>query len=160
MANNNSTRTQYEAVMDLHYAACFNHLNERFYRHLRTCLGLIQAALGAGAVATLLTEQPEVAAAAAVLTALAGVVDQVISPAERAGRFNEQYRRYTELEGRASQLSLEELDRELAKIRIDAPAYSISSLATHAYNSNVRSYGCDEYAIPMTLGQRIAAFLA
>jgi hypothetical protein len=67
---------------------------------------------------------------------------------------------YALLDERAAGLAVEKLDKELAKLRGEAPAFAVASLGAEAYNSNLLAHGHKDQVMELTIGQRVASWFA
>jgi hypothetical protein len=147
-------RTHYEAVLDIGYAIQWNALNERLFRRLDAAIKIIMLFFSTTAVGGYLASSPRIAAFSALLLAFLTIFDVVISPGRKVCEFNEAQRRFTELEGKAPQLKLPDLEREIRTLRAQHTTPGISGLSTVAYNQNVRSNGRLDSQLASTAWER------
>lgn len=148
-------RTHYEAVLDVRYGVRFNAMCETFYNRLDGMLTFVTAVGGTGAAASYLNSNAGLAAASGIVLAAAAVLGLVISPARKAEQHGHAKRSFGLLASRANHLTLSQIDAELRALQSSFPA-GLSSLANPAYNANLRTAGRMEYAVPLTITERIA----
>jgi hypothetical protein len=152
-------RNHAEAVLDLHYAIRYCGDNERFYRRAATALSFLLIFGGSSAFAGMLGGRPELVGWVGLALAAVATIEHLVSPIERATRFEMQARRYQGLNAVASSLTLGDLDARFEAIRADSPI-GLRVLEPIAYNANLLSEGFPENVMPTTRWERIVALLA
>lgn len=152
-------RTHYEASLDASYAACYMHLQERFYKKVKGLMVFMNLFASSAAGAAFYTKDPTLAAYVALAITVMTIADVIVSPSDRIAQSNELYRRYTELHRQSKKLTMEEIDERLGDLRAYT-APSIESLRVPAYNQVVHEISRHDYALPMTLMQRVMRVIA
>lgn len=114
-------RTQAQAVADVRYGIAYGALNERFWQKLDTTLNLAQILAGALALSGAFAQAPTVAGVAGTVVAVVSAFQLALQPTRKSIDFRDARRRFHELNARAWQMPLHELDAELEQLRMSAP---------------------------------------
>jgi hypothetical protein len=152
-------RTVSEAVTDIRYACLYGEMNERYWQRLDTVMNLVGALGGSSAIAGVLASNSTLSLVAGVAVAVASTLQLVLRPGNRSSGFRDTRREFLELEARAWNLSIVELDSARKRIEAQAPIGS-RLLALPAWNASVRAIGREDLARPLNLAERAALLLA
>lgn len=151
-------RTLAIAVAEVRFGIQYGALNERFWHHLDTALNLVQISCGALALAGAIAQGTQLVAVGAVVLACVSAVQLTLQPTRRSIAFRDARRLFHELNARAWQLSLQDLDAALERLRADAPP-GLAALLMPAQNIVHRQHGGSDVR-PLTLWERLALALA
>lgn len=154
-----TTRTLANAVMDVRYGYHYGELNQRLWSHLDTTLNLAGALGGSAAVASLFAASPALVLSAGITMACVSVLQLVLRPAQRAAEFRDAKRSFAELDAKAWDMPLADLDRQLKGLQASAPIGS-SRLGMPAYNACVRANGHESKVVTLKLTERLVSALA
>lgn len=155
----NYPRSHHEALADVRYHARLHQLHAALYRRLRMILSFISLLAGSAAFGSALHALPAWAAAVAgFLIAVLAIVDAVAGFSDKVYEHQALFRRFTDLAGRASLLTLEALDQASAEIEADAIG-EIESLRLRAFNDSVISAGRPDYVEPLPLLGRVLSLI-
>lgn len=149
-------RTLGHAVAEVRFGIEYGVLNERFWQHADTALNWVQVMAGALAVAGFVTGGPMLAAAGLVLAVVSGT-QIALQPARRAFAFREARAGWHDLNKRAWQMSLHELDCALEDLRKTAPV-GLHALKQPAHNAVARREGAPVH--PLRWHERVLLALA
>jgi len=147
-------------VLDVLYGVEFNDLNVRFYRRLDGLIATLNLVLGSAAAATLIAKLPGLAGWSGLAIAVLSAIQKTVNPADKALKCAEHRAKYGDLAGRAAEMSLAGVDKELRALQATGPD-TIAALAIPAYNANLRSNGYEAHVIhPVPILSRVACLLA
>lgn len=149
----------YQAVLEARFGIHYNVLNERFFRRLKFVFEIVSFLSGTAAVGAVLGNRPDLMMVAGVAIAVLAGANLLLSPGEAAVRFNEIYRRFTDLDRRAKSLKADEIREAISAIRADAP-WGIDSLRPYAYNRCLEANGFADGLMRLTRWQRFVSFFA
>ena len=152
-------RTHANAVMEARYAAHYGARNERFWGRLDTTLGLLGAFGGSAAFGAALAGNTALGAVAGIVLAAASCVSLVTRPLERSIEFRDHRRKFGDLDARAPQLSLAEMDKELKCLQHEGPN-GLEALAVVAWNDAVMANGHPDLIRPLGFFERMVSALA
>lgn len=152
-------RTKYEAELDLAYAAALSTIHCRLYRNIARTIGWLTFFSGSTSVVALLNGHSRVTLACGVVVAALSAYDLYFKPGESAADHARDKRAFLKLQARVAQLSLEQLDAGLARVRADA-APTLDALERPVFNDNLRSHGRQEYCVPLTRWERFVRWIA
>jgi hypothetical protein len=156
MEGNQIQRELGQAVAEVRFGIEYGALNERFWQNIDTVLNWVQVMAGALAVGGYVTGGPMLATAGAVLAAVSGT-QIALQPARRAYTFREARAAWHDLNKRAWQMSLHELDAALEELRKTAPV-GLQSLKQPAANAVALREGAPVY--PLRWHERLLRALA
>jgi hypothetical protein len=152
-------RTIYEATLDIRYGCRFNDMNARLYRSMDFMFGFIGLFGGSGALIAAIGGYKALGVIAGALIAAVAVIERLVRPIEKAVEHDDAKRRYADLSARASEITLQELDKELTALQANAPS-GFSALEIPAYNANLLANGRPEYSVEASAWQKTIAFFA
>lgn len=155
---NNATE-KYQVDLEVRYGIQFNAANERLFRRLKFLFDFLSLFAGSAAFAGAIAKDPLLAGIAGLGLAALAIINQLIAPGEVAVRFNEAYRRFTNLDRRTHEMRPSEIRNAIGEIRADAP-WGVSSLGAVAYNRNLLANGREDALMPVSRWQRFVAFIA
>lgn len=152
-------RTHSEAVLAMRYSTRYCLLQRRLFARISSLFLGLELVAGSAAFAAWLGKTPALAAAAGLVLAMVAAANIVISPADKRVLCELQRRRWTALDARAPALALDELQREIAQLRLEELP-EIESLRQPAYNGAMRENGRTDAEIPLKWRERLAAAFA
>lgn len=148
-----------KALMDIDYSARLYELHARLYRRVKSTFLFLSLFSGTAVVASVVGDKSAFAIAASVLLAALPILETVIAPADKAAAFDRYRQRFLELKVRAFDLDATSINRELNALYAE-PCDEIEALRRAAFNDNVRAYGQDEDALPLSRWQQLFHWLA
>lgn len=152
-------RSVYEATMDIDYAVCLAQRHERFYGRVKKGIVLLNLLAGSAAIATLISPNSVLLVIAAVVVATTSAMDVVYDFGAMSSAHAADRRRFLKLRSRVGTLPLPKIDAAFANASIDA-APAIESLRLPVHNANLRQHGRSEFAVPLSLLQKIMGAIA
>lgn len=152
-------RTLPEAVSDVRYATHYGELNERFWRHFDTLLNLVGAAGGSSAIAGVMAQNDALNLVAGCALAVVSTLQLVLRPSEKATEFRDARRAFLDLEARAWDMQVVELDAASKRIQLAVPT-GLRWLAKAAWNANVCAIGHEDRVLPLRWYERLAHCMA
>lgn len=152
-------RTKLEALNELKYEMRLHYRHARLYRRLRALVALVGALGSASAFSSAFAGNPKLLAVGGVLLAICGMADLVLDFSSRATAHELARKAYCNLEVRWANLSLAQVDAELAAISADDPGH-IESLRWPSHNDALRSLGYVEHLKKLNWLERFFDFVA
>lgn len=153
--NTPAERTLADAVADVRYGIAYGNLNERFWQRTDTTLNLAQIMGGSLALSGAMAQAPLVAAVAGVLVAVVSGFQLALQPGRRSIDFRDARRKFHELNARAWQMTLQQLDAELEVLRMNAPQ-GLSAFNRPALLAVDAQHGHDVSDTRLTWRERLA----
>lgn len=136
---------RYQLVMNIAMSARYHQLAEKWYSRLNEFGTFLSLLAGSAVFAGLLRENEVVTTVAAALVTIFSGVNLVVGTARKATAHRELYRRFCDLEAKASQTNDEELAAETKKIERDEGPI-LPGLQWAAYHQNLLRWGQDTAA--------------
>lgn len=152
------TQEHYQAAFEVRYGIHYNAANERFFRRLKFAIEFITLFAATTGVAAYVNQDPALAGMAALGLSALAVMAHLLAPGELAIRFNEGYRRFTELDRLTQTMTAAEIKDAIGKIRADLP-WGVGALGPIAYNLTMRANGRDDAMDSLTPWQKFVSLL-
>lgn len=153
------TDSNYQAIIEVRYGIQYNAANERLFRRLKLAFDFASLLSGTAAFGAAMASMPGLAAMAGVSVAALAIVNQLASPGEQALKYNEAYRRFTDLDCRAASMSVADIRAEISTIRAGAP-WGVDALGSTAYNRTLLANGHEDGHLRLSGWQRFVGFFA
>lgn len=136
----NPERTKPEAVNEAEYNIRLHQLQQRLFKRVRRALALSAVIASSAVVVNSFGTVPWLTTVFGLIAATAGFLDYTGDYAERAACHGMWIRDYANLLRRKADLSLDEIDAELAQLKAEAQV-EIESLRVVAWNDTLKSLG-------------------
>lgn len=152
-------RTKLEALNDLKYEIRLHYRHARLYRRLRALVAFVGALGSASAFSSAFAGSPKLIAVGGMLLAVCGIADLVLDFASKATAHELTRKAYCKLEARWADLSLPQVDAEMAAISADDPGH-IEALRWPSHNDTLRSRGYVEHVKKLSWRERCFDLIA
>ena len=152
-------RTQYEALLDVKYAALLNKMQCRFFARMRGTFTVIFLVAGSATFAGWVAKIPQLTGVCALIVAVLSALDVVLDLGKKSAQCDELARRFNDLGRESTGLGLEEIDRRISFLR-EYPSHEIEALRPIAFNRNLIENGRPDDVMPTTRWQRFVAAIA
>lgn len=147
-------RTKLEALNGLKYEIRLHYRHARLYRRMRAVVTFVAAVGSASAFSSVFAGSPRLMGVGGMLVALCGITDLVWDFGAKATAHELMRKAYCKLQGRWADLSLSEVDAEMAAISSDDPGH-IESLRWPSHNDTLRSEGYLEHLKKLSWRERL-----
>lgn len=153
MEDRTEPRNKAEAILDVRYQIRFQALQAQYCKKVRAACTMLNLVFGSAAVVSAI-HRPALISILGIAVATVSAAEFVFGWAERSVKHDACRRAAAELLEQSGDMSLEEIDRGLARLEREAEN-EVCSLRVVAYNDNVRSNGFPSYVLPEGMRQKL-----
>lgn len=152
-------RDKDEAIRCARYQLRLHFLHYRLYGRIRRAVAFVSLLFGSAALYGVFKDNASAIGLAGIAVAALSTADLVMGWADRAARHDAWRRRMADLIARSHDLTMEDIDRELAQLEGDVDD-ELESLRVPAFNDMLRSNGLESAVRPERVVEKFVRLFA